>query len=116
MCEVGCLEDLRLLEDLGFNGVWVQLDVQAPLFDLLALGNHLVELLNGVDSVMRLLEETLAHLSDGLLVLAHLLRDTDKHSELWRQVDVLSLLLDLEKRLVHFQDLLIILLLEVGGH
>lgn len=56
LSEVGCLEDLRLLEDLCFNSVWVQLYVQAPLFDLLALGNHLVKLLNGVDSIVRLLE------------------------------------------------------------
>lgn len=116
LCEVGRLKDLRLLEHLGFDSIRVELDVQAPLLNLLALGNHLVELLDRVNSVVGLLEKTLAHLSHRLLVLPHLLRDTDEHGELGWQVDVLSLLFDLKERLVHLQNLLIVLLLEVGGH
>jgi len=114
--EVGCLENLRLLEHLGFNRVRLELDVQTPLLDLLALGDHLVELLDGVDTVMGLLEQALTHHSDGLFVLTNLLRDADKHGELRRQVDVLALLLDFEEGLVHLHDLLVVLLLEVGGH
>lgn len=114
--EVGCLEDLRLLEYLGFDSVRVQLDVQSPLLDLLALGNHLVQLLDRVNSVVRLLEETLAHLSNSFLILPHLLGDSNQHGEFGRQVNVLALLLDFKEWLVHLQDLLIVLLFEVGGH
>jgi len=116
LLEVGGLEDLRLFENLGFNSVRVELDVQSPLLDLLTFSNHLVELLDRVDTIVRLLEKTLAHLCDGLFVFADLLRDTDEHGEFGRQVDVLALLLDFKQGLVHLEDLLIILLLEVGGH
>ena len=46
LLEVRCLENLRLLEHLGLDGVRVQLNVQAPLLDLFALCDHLVQLLN----------------------------------------------------------------------
>jgi len=116
LLEVGGLEDLRLIEHLGFDRVRVQLDVKPPLLDLLTLRDHLVQLLDRVDSIVGFLEETLAHLGDRLLVLPHLLGDADEHGELGGQVDVLPLLLDFEERLVHLQNLLIVLLLEVGGH
>ena len=116
LSEVGCLKDLRLLKHLGFDSVWIEGNIQAPLLDLLTLGDHLIKLLDGVDPIMGLLEKTLAHLGHGLLVLPHLLWDSDEHGELGRQVDVLSLLLDFEERLVHLQDLLIVLLLEVCCH
>ena len=116
MLEIRRFENLWLFQYLGFDGVRVQLDVQAPLLDLLRLGNHLVELLDGVDSVLRLLEEALAHLGDCLLVLTHLLRDANKHRELGRQVDVLALLLNFKQRLVHLPNLHVVLLLEVAGH
>ena len=80
------------------------------------MGNHLVELLDGVDAVLRLLEETLTHLSDSFLVLSHLLRDTDEHGELGWEVDVLPLLLNFKQRLVHLSNLHIVLLSEVAGH
>ena len=80
------------------------------------MGNHLVELLDGVDAVLRLLEETLTHLSDSFLVLSHLLGDTDEHGELGWEVDVLPLLLNFKQRLVHLSNLHIVLLSEVAGH
>ena len=65
---------------------------------------------------MGFLEETLAHLCHRLLVFADLLRDTHKHSEFRWQVDVLALLLDFKEGLIHLQNLLVILLFEVGRH
>ena len=116
LLEVGRLEDLRLLKDLGLDGIGVELNIEAPLLDFLALSNHFVQLLNGVNSVMWLLEETLSHLGHGLFIFTDILRNTDKHGEFWRQINVLALLLDLKEGLLHFQDLLIILLFEVGSH
>ena len=116
LLEVGRLEDLRLLEDLGLDSVGIELNIEAPLLDFLALSNHFVQLLNRVNSVMRLLEETLSHLGHGLFIFSDTLRNTDKHGEFWRQINVLALLLDLKEGLLHFQDLLIILLFEVSSH
>lgn len=104
------------VEYLGLDRIRVELNVQAPLFDFLRLRNHLVELLDGVDTVLWLLEETLTHLCHRLLVLTHLLGDADEHGELGRQVDVLPLLLDFKQRLVHLTDLHVVLLLEIAGH
>jgi len=116
LLEVRRFVNLRLLEDLCLDGVRVELDVQAPLFDLLRLSDHLVELLDGMDTILGLLEEALTHLSHSLLVLTHLLGDTDKHGELRGQVNVLPLLLNFKQRLVHFTDLHVVLLLKVAGH
>ena len=116
LSEVWRFENLWLLKDLGLDGVWVELDVEAPLLDLFTLCNHLVQLLDGVDSIVGLLEETLAHLSHSLLVFTDLLRNADEHGELRRQVDVLALLLNFKQRLLHLTDDLIVLLLEVGSH
>lgn len=44
LSEVGGFEDFGLLEDFGLDGVRCQLDVEAPLLNLLALGNHGVKL------------------------------------------------------------------------
>lgn len=88
------LKDLRLFEDLRLDGVWVELDVESPRLDLVRLGDHLVEGLDGLDTVLRLLEETLTHIGNSLLVFSDFLRDTDQHAQLWRQIDVLTLLLD----------------------
>lgn len=65
---------------------------------------------------MRLLEETLTHLSHGFLVFPHLLGDTHQHSELWREIDILALLLDFKQRLAHLHNLHVVLLFEVGRH
>ena len=116
LLEVGCLEDLRLLEDLGLDGVGIELNVEAPLLDFLALSNHLIQLLNRVNPVVRLLEETLSHLGHSLFIFPDILGNTDKHGEFGRQINVLAFLLNLEEGLLHLQDLLIILLFEVGGH
>ena len=116
LLEVWRLKDLRLLQDLGLDGIGVELNIEAPLLDFLALSNHFVQLLNRVNSVMRLLEETLSHLGHGLFIFTDTLRNTDKHGEFWRQINVLALLLDLKEGLLHFQDLLIILLFEVSSH
>ena len=82
--EVGGFINLGTLQDLGFDGIGGQLDVEAPLFDLFRLGNHLVELANAVDTVIWLLEQTLAHLGHSFLVLSDLLRDADEHAQFWR--------------------------------
>ena len=84
LLEVWSFKNLRFFQNLRFDGVWVELNVETPLLDFLRLGDHLVELLDRVDTVMRLLEETLAHLGHGLLVFPHLLGDTHQHGELWR--------------------------------
>ena len=84
LLEVGCLENLRLFEHLGLNRVRIQLNVQAPLLDLLALCDHLIQLLDRVNPVVRLLEEALAHLRNGLFVFPHLLRNSNEHSKFWR--------------------------------
>ena len=116
LLEVRRLEDLRLLEDFGLDGIGVELNIKAPLLDLFTLSDHFVQLLNGVNSVVWLLEEALSHLGHGLFIFTDILRDTDKHGEFWRQINVLALLLYLKQRLLHFQDLLVILLSEVGSH
>ena len=116
LLEVGRLEDLRLFEDFGLDGIGIELNIEAPLLDLLALSNHFVQLLNGVNSVMWLLEETLSHLSHSLFIFPDTLGNTDKHSEFWRQINILALLLNLKEGLLHLLDLLIILLFEVGCH
>lgn len=92
--EIRCFINLGPLQDLGFDRVWGQLDVESPLLDLGALRDHFIQLADGVDTVVWLLEETLTHLSDRLLVLAHLLGDADEHAQFWRQIDVLAFLFD----------------------
>ena len=116
LLEVWSLVDLRLLEDFGFDGVWVQRNFQTPLLDLFRLSNHLVQLLDRVDSIVRFLEKTLSHLGYSLFILPHLLGDAHQHGELGWEVDVLALLLDFEEGLVHLHDLHVVLLLEVGSH
>jgi len=77
------------------------------------VGNHSVEVADGLDTVMRLLEETLTHGGHDLLVLTNALGDTNESAKFWRQVDVLALLFNFEKRLVKVHDLNVILLLEI---
>jgi len=36
------LVDLRSLEDSGFDGVWLEVDLEVPLLDLLGLRDHSV--------------------------------------------------------------------------
>ena len=82
--EVGGFINLWTVQDLGFDGIGGELDVKTPLFNLFRLSNHLVELANAVNTVIRLLKEALAHLSHGLLVLSDLLRDANEHAQFWR--------------------------------
>ena len=84
LLEVGRLENLRLLEHLGLNRVRIQLNVQAPLLALLTLCDHLVQLLDRVNPIVRLLEEALSHLSDSLFIFPHLLRDSNEHRKFGR--------------------------------
>jgi hypothetical protein len=65
---------------------------------------------------MRFLEQTLTHGGHSLFVFSDLLWNTNKHAKLWWKVDVLALLLDLEKWLVKTHDLFIILLAEIVDH
>lgn len=116
MEEVGSFEDVGFIEHLGLDGVWSQFNVETPLLHLFALGYHAVEFTDGVDSVLRFLKQTLAHLSHGLFILAYFLWNSDQHAEFRGQVDVLALLLDLEKRLVEAHDLFVVLLFEVDDH
>ena len=94
LSKVWRLKDHRLFEDLGLDGVWVELDVETPRLDLVRLGNHLVQGLDGLDTVLWLLEETLTHIGNSLLVFSDFLWDTNQHAQLWRQIDVLTLLLN----------------------
>lgn len=68
--------------------------------DLLGVGDHSVELLDGSDSLWWLLEEALSNVGHDSLVLSNFGGDSDKGAELWREINVLSLLADLEERLV----------------
>ena len=69
-----------------------------------------------MDTVVRLLEETLAHLCDSLLVLSDLLGDSDEHAQFWRQIDVLALLLNFKQGLLEALDFLVVLLFEIKHH
>lgn len=84
--------------------------------DIFALSDHVVQVANGLNTVVGLLEQVLTHSCHDFLVLAHLLRDTDKHTKLGRQVNVLTLLLDFKQRLIKTHNLLVVLLAEVLHH
>lgn len=114
--EVGGFINLRTLQNLGFDGVRSQFNFKTPLLDLLALGDHGVQIADGLDAVVRLLEETLAHRGHNALVLAHTLRDAYESAEFGRQINVLALLFDFKQRLVQVHNLNIVLLLEVQHH
>lgn len=42
LCKVWSFENHGLFQYLGLNGVWVQLDVKTPLFDLRGLRDHFI--------------------------------------------------------------------------
>ena len=69
-----------------------------------------------MDTVIRLLEETLAHLGDSFLILPDLLGDSDEHAQFWRQIDVLALLLNFKQGLLEALDFLVVLLFEIKHH
>lgn len=55
--EVGRLKDLGSFEHTGLDCVGGQLDLETPLLDFLALGNHGVEVADTLDAVVGLLEQ-----------------------------------------------------------
>jgi len=114
--KVGRFKYLRPFKYFGFDGIRLQFNLEAPLLDFFALGNHVIKLANGADAVVRLLEETLTHGSHGFLVVANLLGDAYEHAEFRREIDILALLLDFKQRLVQAHDLLVVLFAEVLYH
>ena len=69
-----------------------------------------------MDTVIWLLEKTLAHLCHSFLVLTYLLRDSDEHAQFWRQVNILALLLYFKQRLIKLFYFFVVLLFEVSDH
>ena len=69
-----------------------------------------------MDTVIWLLEQTLAHLCHSLLVLTNLLRDSNEHAQFWRQVNILALLLYFKQRLIKLFYFFVVLLFEVCDH
>jgi hypothetical protein len=65
---------------------------------------------------MWFLEKTLSHSSHCLFVFSDFLRDSNKHAEFWRQINVLSLLFDFKQRLVKTHNLLVVLRAEILNH
>ena len=84
--------------------------------NVLALSDHVVQVADRLDPVMRLLEEVLTHSGHHLLVLTNFLGDSDQHTKLWGQIDILTLLLDFEQGLVEGHNLFVVLLAEVLHH
>lgn len=95
------LVDRWSLEDFTFNGIWLDVDVKVPLLDFLRVGNHAVKLLDGSNSLWRLLMEALSDVSHDSLVLSDFGGDSDEGAELRREIDVLILLTNFEERLVN---------------
>jgi hypothetical protein len=114
--EVGGLINLGTFKDLGFNIVGLERNLETPLLNFFTAGDHLVELADRADTIVRLLEETLAHGSHGLFVLAHFLGDSYQHAKLGRQIDILSFLLDFKQGLIEGHNLFVVLLAEVVHH
>ena len=69
-----------------------------------------------MDTVIWLLEETLAHLGDRLLIFPDLLGNSDEHAQFWRQIDVLAFLFYFKQGLLEGLDLLVVLLFEIKHH
>jgi len=113
---VGWLEDLWSLEYLGFDCIWLKVDVEVPLFDFLGVGNHSVQLLDGANSLVWLLEQGLTDVSHDLLVLSNLGWDANKGTKLRWQIDILTLLSDLEKWLIYGVYLYVVSRQEVINH
>jgi len=114
--EIGRFEDFGAFKHAGLDGVGGQLDLETPLFDLLRLGDHLIQVADRLDTVVRLLEQALAHGGHDALVLPYALRDAHKGAELRRQVDILALLFDFKQGLIEVHNLNVVLLLEVEDH
>jgi hypothetical protein len=90
---------LGAFEHFGLDGVWLELDGQVPLLDLGGAGNHAVELLDALDAFVRLLEKGLSDVSHGLFVFSNIGGNTNKDTEFWWKINILSFLLDFEQGL-----------------
>jgi hypothetical protein len=110
------LVNLGSLEHFGFDGVWLEVDVQVPLLDFFGVRNHFVQLLDALNSLGRLLEETLSNVSHHSLVLPNLRRNPNQRAQLRREVDVAALLSNLKQRLVSFVNFNIVGGFEVVDH
>lgn len=108
--------DRGSLQDLGFYLIRLELNVEVPLLDLLRLSNHLVDLLNALDTVKWLLEETLPDLGHDALVFSNFGWNADQDAKFRRQVNVLTLLFDFEKWLLYLGDFTLVCLQEVRQH
>jgi hypothetical protein len=75
-----------------------------------------VKLADRSDTVMWFLEKTLAHGCHCFFIFTDFLGYSHKHAEFGRQVDVLSLLLNLKQWLVKVHYLFVVLLFEVKNH
>jgi hypothetical protein len=80
LSEVWSFKNHGLFQNFGGDCVWGQLNVKTPLFNLWRFGNHLVKGLDGLDTVVGLLEETLAHVGYSLFVFSDLLGDAHQHA------------------------------------
>lgn len=78
----GWLVDLRSLENLGFDGVWLEVDLKVPLLDFFGFCDHAVERLDASDPLWWLLEEALPDVRHDPLVLSDLCWDADEGAEL----------------------------------
>lgn len=65
---------------------------------------------------MWLLEKTLAHGCYSFFIFTHFLGYSHKHAKFWRQINVLSLLLNLKQWLIKVLYLFVVLLLKVKHH
>lgn len=108
--------NLWSFQNSSLDSIWLDVDVEVPFLDLLGVSDHSVELLDGSDSLWWLLEEALSNVGHDSLVLSNFGGDSDKGAELWREINVLSLLADLEERLVDGVNLNSISGLEVVNH
>jgi len=116
LLEVRRFEDLWSFENRSFDGVRGEVDFKAPLLHFLGVGDHGVEVADGLNTVVRLLEQTLTHRGHDLLVLSDALGNTDESAKFWRQIDVLALLFNLKKGLSEIHYLNVVLLLEIQNH
>jgi len=116
ICILPVLINLWSFQNSSLNGVRLDVDVKIPLLDLFGVGNHSVELLDASNSLWRLLEEALSDVGHDSLVLSDFGGDSDEGAELWREIDVLSLLTNFKQRLIHRVNLNAIGCLEVVNH
>jgi hypothetical protein len=99
------INDGRSLEDLSFDLIGLEGDLEIPFFGLFGVGDGLAQALDGCNSFVGALEETLSDISHGSLVFSDLSRDSNHGTEFGWEIDSASLLLDFEKGLIGHFDL-----------